>query len=97
MSSKPNFFIIDEGWSCMDKENLGNVSVVMKFMKELYDHVIIISHLDELKEQADYALTIEKNKQNFSHINNASITTRPVRTRTQNHQGKKKTMRIIEV
>lgn len=72
MSVKPNFFIIDEGWSCMDSDNKNNISTVMNYIKELYDHVIIISHLDELKHQADYIINIEKDDANFSHVNNRS-------------------------
>ena len=48
MFAKPNFFIVDEGWSCMDSNNRDNVEIFMKYIKNLYDHVIIISHLDEL-------------------------------------------------
>lgn len=49
MIAKPNFFIIDEGWSCFDKENLTKVSDILNYIKGMYDHVIVISHLDQLK------------------------------------------------
>jgi DNA repair exonuclease SbcCD ATPase subunit len=67
--AKPNFLIIDEGWSCIDSENLSNIKDVMDYIKTLYDHVIIISHLDELKDGVDYAITIDK-KDNNSHVDN---------------------------
>lgn len=60
MFSKPNFFIMDEGFSCMDEYNRDNVDKVINYIKELYDHVIIISHLKELKDQSDHVLTITK-------------------------------------
>lgn len=67
--AKPNFFIIDEGWSRMDSENRNNIDVVINYIKELYDHVIIISHLDDLKSQSDYNINIEKIN-GFSHVSN---------------------------
>ncbi|AKI80286.1 putative DNA repair protein [Acanthamoeba polyphaga mimivirus] len=62
LTSKPNFLIIDEGWSCLDSDNLSNVGTIMNYIKTQYEHVIIISHLDELKSQADYIISIDKVK-----------------------------------
>jgi len=67
LTSKPNFLIIDEGWSCLDSDNLGNISSIMNYIKNQYEHVIIISHLEELRNQADYVINIEKNS-NYSYI-----------------------------
>jgi DNA repair exonuclease SbcCD ATPase subunit len=67
LTAKPNFFIIDEGWSCLDSENLGNISTIMNYIKTQYEHIIVISHLEELKNQADYVINIEK-KNGHSHI-----------------------------
>lgn len=75
MTSKPNFFIIDEGWSCLDSENLSNVSTIMNYIKIHYEHVIIISHLDELKNQTDYVINIDK-KDGYSHIKTATTFTK---------------------
>ena len=66
---KPNFFIVDEGWSCLDKENLSNVNMILDYIRERFDHVIIISHLDELKNGADYTINISK-KNGHSYVNN---------------------------
>lgn len=67
--AKPNFIIIDEGWSCLDKDNLGNVTQILNNIKLQYDNIILISHLDELKNQVDYTINIDK-KDNFSFVNN---------------------------
>jgi DNA repair exonuclease SbcCD ATPase subunit len=69
MITKPNFLIIDEGWSCLDSENLNNIGVIMDYIRTQYEHVIIISHLEELKNQSDYIINIEKEK-GYSYINN---------------------------
>lgn len=88
LSAKPNFFIIDEGWSCMDNENRNNIDIVMNYIKELYDHVIIISHLEELKSQSDYNINIER-LNNFSHVSN--------RRCILNTTNKKKNSKLVEV
>ena len=67
LTAKPNFLIIDEGWSCLDTENLNNVGTIMNYIKMQYEHIIIISHLEELKNQADYVINIEKNN-GYSYI-----------------------------
>jgi DNA repair exonuclease SbcCD ATPase subunit len=61
-SVKPNFIIIDEGWNCMDSENLQNLEPIMNYIRTQFDHVIIISHVAEMKEQADYMINIERIK-----------------------------------
>lgn len=67
LTAKPNFLIIDEGWSCMDSENLNNIGNIMAYIKSQYEHVIIISHIEELRGQADYVINIEKNN-GYSYI-----------------------------
>ena len=66
--AKPNFFVIDEGWGCMDHTNISNVGQVLKYIKELYDHVIIISHLDIMNKELDHSINIEK-KKGYSFVN----------------------------
>jgi DNA repair exonuclease SbcCD ATPase subunit len=72
--AKPNFFIIDEGWSCLDTENLSNIDNIMTYIKNQFEHVIIISHLGELKNQSDYIININKRnigrKDEHSFVNN---------------------------
>lgn len=67
MTAKPNFIIIDEGWSCFDQDNLKKIDNIMTYLRTQFDYTIIISHLDELKRQGDYKVNIEK-IDGFSHI-----------------------------
>jgi len=60
LSAKPNFLIIDEGWSCMDKENLAKVDKILNYLRSQYSYVIIISHLEQMKNQVNYKLDINK-------------------------------------
>lgn len=66
-SAKPNFFIIDEGWSCLDDENLSNLDTIMTYIKNQFEHFIIISHLEELKNQAQHIINIT-NENTYSQI-----------------------------
>ena len=67
LTAKPNFLIIDEGWGCLDTENINNVATIIDYIKSQYEHVILISHLDELKNQTDYVINIERINER-SHI-----------------------------
>ena len=73
-SAKPNFFIIDEGWTCFDSENLSNVDSILTFVKNQFEHVIIISHLSELKNQSDHIINICYDG-NASRVDNSKSTT----------------------
>ena len=60
LTSRPNFFVIDEGWSCLDMDHRNNLGQILNYIKSQFEHVIIISHLDELKNQSDYIINIDK-------------------------------------
>ena len=63
-----NFLIIDEGFNCMDSDNLNNLDSLFLYLKENFDFIIIISHLQSLKSVCDNILNIKINKQGFSNI-----------------------------
>ena len=69
--SSSNFMLIDEGFSCMDSCNLGNLTSLFNTLKDMFDFVIVISHIDGVKSQCDNYLTISRNKGGFSKINYA--------------------------
>jgi len=64
---RPNFLIIDEGWGTLDRENLGSVSMLMDYLKTQFDFVLIISHVDQIKDVADVLIDIKK-EDNYSLI-----------------------------
>jgi DNA repair exonuclease SbcCD ATPase subunit len=67
--NKPTFFAIDEGWSNLDAENLGNIDRLLYFLKSHFTNVFVISHLDTIKSDLDKNITIEK-KDGYSYICN---------------------------
>lgn len=83
LTAKPNFLIIDEGWSCLDSEYKNDISAIMSYIKNQYDHVIIISHLEELKSQVDYIINIDR-VNNYSYVDtcrNKSVESKKIKSK----------------
>lgn len=77
---KINGLILDEIWGRVAKENYDNLKQLLDKIKQNYDYIIIISHLDEIKEYCDTIITVIK-ENNISRItvinkerNNRSLT-----------------------
>jgi DNA repair exonuclease SbcCD ATPase subunit len=49
---------IDEGFCSFDQNNLLNVPTLIKNLKHLYDEIILVTHLDEIKLCADFVVNI---------------------------------------
>lgn len=65
---KSNFLVIDEGFGQLDSENIQSIMSFFNFLKNQYDFIIIISHLDVMRDLVDNHLDI-KNENGFSKIN----------------------------
>jgi len=55
---KTTFLAIDEGFGTLDPDNLASMFTLFSFLKNNYDFVIIISHLDVLKDSVDKTIEI---------------------------------------
>jgi DNA repair exonuclease SbcCD ATPase subunit len=66
---KNKMIIIDEGVSVLDKQHIERFDKIAMFLNSNYDHVILISHIDSLKDFISHYITINKNADNLSHIN----------------------------
>ena len=70
-STKPNFFIIDEGFGCLDADNLENIGKPLEYLSTQYDHLIVISHIN-LSDSIPNRITINHDPStNTSTINNS--------------------------
>ena len=58
MLPRSNLFILDETFSCFDNANLGQVTGLYDLLYSLFDHIIMITHLDKLKETISNMITI---------------------------------------
>lgn len=59
-NSKGSVIAIDEGLDVIDKENFQKLPQVLKLLRQDYRHVILITHIDEIKQKADHQLRITK-------------------------------------
>tara|TARA_Y100000296_G_scaffold84463_1_gene117861 strand:- start:662 stop:1360 length:699 start_codon:yes stop_codon:yes gene_type:complete len=67
---KPDLFILDEPGTALDEENMeGFVRILTDMIKASFKTVLLISHLDSLKDCVDSTIEIEK-KDNLAYIRN---------------------------
>ena len=64
---KSDVFILDEPGTALDVENMDGFISILELIKTYFRTVILISHLDNLKDCADTQIVIDK-KDGFAHI-----------------------------
>jgi DNA repair exonuclease SbcCD ATPase subunit len=64
---RPNFLVVDEGFSALDASNLPALSTLFSVLKTQFDFLIIISHLDAIRDFVDSRMEITK-ENGFSKI-----------------------------
>jgi DNA repair exonuclease SbcCD ATPase subunit/DNA repair exonuclease SbcCD nuclease subunit len=64
---KSSIFILDEPGTALDSENMEGFIRILNMIKNYYDTVLLISHMDALKDVADQIITID-NKDGFAFI-----------------------------
>ncbi len=57
---KPSFCIIDEGFGTLDKNKLQDIGNVFNYLKNKYKSVIVITHLDDVKDCVDKIIQVRK-------------------------------------
>jgi DNA repair exonuclease SbcCD ATPase subunit len=55
-----NQLFIDEGFCSFDQHNLLNVPVMIKKLKSLFNEILLVTHLDEIKSCADNVVNITR-------------------------------------
>lgn len=58
--SKLQFLIIDEGFGTQDAEGIGRIVEALNIIKDDFAKILIITHLDELKEEFDTRVEVSK-------------------------------------
>lgn len=64
---RPNFLVIDEGFGSLDSEHMQSLYMLFTYLKTQFDFVMIISHLDTLRDVVDNLIEIKKTN-GYSHI-----------------------------
>jgi predicted phosphodiesterase/ABC-type branched-subunit amino acid transport system ATPase component len=54
------FLALDEGFSCMDDDNLHKLDLLFNYLRREFTFVLLVSHLDELKSNCDKYINIVK-------------------------------------
>jgi len=67
--NKNNFIIIDEGFSAADSDNIYKISYLIDVIKKEYDICLLISHIDEIKNQNGNLIKINVDINNDSKLN----------------------------
>ena len=57
-----SFIAIDEGFSCMDSTNINNLTSLMNYLRDKFDFVLLMSHIQNIKGECDNNLTITRDK-----------------------------------
>ena len=65
---KTNMLIIDEGFGKLDPKNLEAIQLMFDYLKTVFDHVIVISHLDTMKDLVDNSIDITVDDEGYAHI-----------------------------
>ena len=65
---KSDLFILDEPGTALDEENMEGFVRILEMIKGYFKTVILISHLDSLKDCVDMQINIER-KSGFAHVN----------------------------
>jgi DNA repair exonuclease SbcCD ATPase subunit len=64
---RPNFLVIDEGFGTLDNENLTSLYMLFAYLKTQFDFVMIISHIDSMRDVVDTLMEIKK-EEGFSKV-----------------------------
>ena len=57
---RPNFLAIDEGFGNLDSDNLNSMFMLFDYLKSTFDFILIISHLDSMRDIMDTLININK-------------------------------------
>jgi len=65
---RSNFLVIDEGMGTLDSNNINNLSWLFDYLKGQFDYIMVISHLDVMRDIIDNLIEIKK-EDKFSSVN----------------------------
>lgn len=57
---RPTFLAIDEGFGNLDSSNISSMSMLFDYLKTEFDFILIISHIDVMRDMVDDAIEISK-------------------------------------
>ena len=72
LSSLPKLstLIIDESFGALDSENVNAMGKMFESLRDKFKNIIIISHIDSIKDMVDHSITIEVDDEGYSKLLN---------------------------
>ena len=67
--SRSNIYWIDEGFGVLDNNYILTMKELFDCMKKFFKKIVIITHIDQLKDIVDYSIVITKDQKNGSIVN----------------------------
>lgn len=68
----PDFFIIDEGFGVLEESNLEAACKLLQHAKSLFSFVLIVSHVDYVKDVADHLIEVTLDADKRSRVGRAA-------------------------
>ena len=65
---RSQLFVLDEPGTSLDEERMEGFTRILEIVKSVFKTVMLISHLDSLKDSADSIINIEK-KNGYANVN----------------------------
>ena len=65
---RPNYLAIDEGFGVLDSDNINSVYLLMDYLKIKFDFILIITHLDSMKDVVDSVVEVKKDSDGYSVV-----------------------------
>lgn len=65
---RPNMFIVDEGFGKLDSENSQSIQRMFQYLRGMFDHIIIVSHTETMRDMVDGTIDIGVDSEGFAHI-----------------------------
>ena len=59
-TTTPPLLVIDEGFSCLDKNHIEELPTLLNFVKTRFNYILYISHDEFIKSKGDYNIKVEK-------------------------------------
>jgi DNA repair exonuclease SbcCD ATPase subunit/DNA repair exonuclease SbcCD nuclease subunit len=57
---RPNFIALDEGFGSLDNDNFNSLYLLFDYLKNQFDYILTISHIDKTRDMVDQIIDITK-------------------------------------
>jgi DNA repair exonuclease SbcCD nuclease subunit/ABC-type branched-subunit amino acid transport system ATPase component len=65
---RSNIFVLDEVFSSLDPEYVDSVTKMLDSLRDLFEVIVIITHLDAFKDICDHSVEIARNDEGYSKL-----------------------------